>query len=292
MYEVMDQLKTQEKEPLTLQVRAFEHHQESQLPMYADSVNMSDLSRRVGATEKRGATDGVQTANPFDANIDKVQIAQAAIGYRPKRDHVLKMESIKALLKNCLDDLKESQHKHSSYLDGLLSQWLDIWREDRSHPLLIYILGDGSEQYKDRKFDFNDLETSDRIITDVLEQQCSQKGACLHVAKLTSVLDLDPDEALELKMAISLHEIRDLNGGLVVSKPVTVGRESIIQKSLLNERFHRTIPPRNPYPSPAEGSPTLQADTSKSFQDWVSPFQVPLCYPLSMAVAHNRYRCW
>ena len=288
----MDQSQTREKEPFTLQARAFQHHQESQLPVEADFTDMSDPRHRVAATKKRGATDGVLAANPFDANIDKIQLAQAAIGYRPKPDHVLKMESIKALLKNCLDDLKESQNKHSSYLDGLLSQWLDIWRQDRSHNLLIYILGGGSEQYKDRKLDFDDLETSDQIKKNVLEQQCSQQGACLHLAKLTSALDIDPDEALELKMAISLDEIRDLNGGLVVSKPVTVGRESIIQKSLLKERYHRTIAPRNPYPSPAEGSPTLGADTSKIFLDWVSLFQVPLCDPLSMAVAHNRYRYW
>lgn len=288
----MNQSQTREKEPFTLQARGFQHHQESQLPIEADFADMSDLGHRVATTKKRGAIDGVQAANQFDANSDKIQLAQAAISHRPKRDHVLKMESIKALLKNCLDGLKEPQNKRSSYLDGLLSQWLDIWRQDRSHNLLIYILGGGSEQYKDRKLDYEDLETSDKIKKNVLEQQCPQQGACLHLAKLTSALDIDPDEALELKMAISLHEIRDLNGGLVVSKPVTVGRESIIQKSLLKERYHRTIAPRNPYPSPAEGSPTLQADTSKIFLDWVSLFQVPLCEPLSMAVAHNRDRYW
>ena len=194
---------------------------------------------------------------------------------RPKNHQMFKMESIKALLQISLDHLKDSQTEHSSPLDGLLSQWLDVWREDRSHALLIYILGDDSNQYEHRKLDFNNLEAVDKFKANFLVRQCSQQGACLHLAKMTSVVDSDPDQALELKMAISLNEIHDLNGGLLVNKPIAIGKESIIQKSLLMDRYHRTVASQNPYPSPSEGSPVLQTDTSRGFQDWVSPFQVP-----------------
>lgn len=245
-------------------------HKDSQLPVSTDLANVLAMSHQASATDNRCAVDGAQTANPFGNKNDITKVAQAAIGYRPKPHHqVSDMESIKALLRNFLDDIKEPQKDRSSYCDGLLSQWLDLWRRDRTYSLLIYVLGDCSERYQDRTLDFNDLETIDKIKTQVLEQQCLQQGFCLHLARMTSAVNTDPGDVLALKMAISLHEIRDLSGAVLGNKPVAVGRESIIQKSLLNKRYYQQNANGNPYPSPTEGTPSRPIDTTKSFQDWV-----------------------
>lgn len=279
----MEHSKSRGKERATLQAWSSETHGESQISVLTDLANMSSVSDQAGTADNNGdAINGTKTANFFDANTDSVQPAEADIGWWPKHLQVSSAENIKKLLRNFLDDTKEPQSERSSYCDGLLSQWLNMWRTHRTHPLLIYILGDGSEQYKGRELDISDLETVDRVKTDVLEQQFIQQGACLHLAKMTSAVNIDPDEAKELKMAISLHEIRDFNGGLLVNKPVAVGRESVMQEDLLAERYHRAIARGDPYPSPLEEKPTSQTDTAKSFQDWVSPFRVSHSSSLSM----------
>lgn len=282
----MEQSKSRGKGSARLQAWGSKPHKDSQLPVSTDLANVLAMSHQASATENRCAVDGAQTANPFGNKNDITKVAQAAIGYRPKPHHqVSDMESIKALLRNFLDDIKEPQKDRSSYCDGLLSQWLDLWRRDRTYSLLIYIL-DCSERYQDRTLDFNDLETIDKIKTQVLEQQCLQRGFCLHLARMTSAVNTDPGDVLSLKMAISLHEIRDLSGAVLGNKPVAVGRESIIQKSLLNKRYYQQNANGNPYPSPTEGMPSRPIDTTKSFQDWVSPSHVALCYSFSMDSSH------
>lgn len=287
----MEQSKPRGKGLATLQAWGPETHEESQLPVFADLTNVPAMSHQAGTMESRDAIDGAHTEDPFDHDTDMTKVAQAAIRYRPKHHQIFNMESIKALLRNFLDDIKEPQTEHSSYLDGLLSQWLDIWRKDRTHSLLIYVLGDRSEQYGSGMLDFKGLETIDKIKTRVLEQQCSQRGVCLYLAKMTSAVNADPHDALELKMAISLYEIRDLSGGLLGNKPVAVGRECVLQKSILKDRYHQRVAHQNSYPSPSEGTPSLQIDTAKSFQDWVSPSHVPTSYSLSMEWSHNMNRC-
>ena len=271
----MEQSEFRRKELATLPAKSPESQEELQLLVSTDFTNLSALNHQAGATEKQDANDGAQAANIFDANIDKIQLAQAAVDYRPKQRQVSNMESIKALLRNFLVDIRGPQNDQSSYCGELLSQWLDIWRTDRNPALLIYVLGDTSEQYKDRRLDVNALESVDKIKTNLLEQQCSRKGACIFLAKMTSAVNTDPEDAHGLKTAISLHEIRELSGELAVNKPVTVGRQSIIQIGLLSQRYHGTIARRNSYGSPAEGPPVIQTDTAKSFQDWVSLFQSP-----------------
>ena len=284
MHEDMEQSKSRGKEPATLQSRHSETREGSQLPLFTDL----DLADMFTEGQSSDAIDGAQTENPFEVNvIDKIQVARTAIAYQPKHYQVSNMDSIKALMRNFLE-VKGPQNEHSSYFGGLLSQWLDIWRSDRTHALLIYVLSDGSEQYRNRKLDSNNLETIDKIKIDVLKQQCFQQDVCLHLAKMTSAVNTDPDDALELRMTISLHEIRDLDGGLLVNRPVTVGRDSVIQNSLLKERYHRTISCRKAYPSPTEGSPTLRTDIATIFQDWVSSFFVP-CHPLSNASSHEAF---
>lgn len=290
----MDLSESPGKELLTLQAWDPQVHQQSQLLLDADFANVSAPSHEAGATENRDAIDGANSVNYLDARMKENELAQAALDYEPNHHQVsnvdCNMESTKAMLRNFLDDLNESQTERSFYLNGLLSQWLDTWRRDRSHALLIYVLGDGRERYRDRKLTRSNLETIDEIKISILERQCSEQGVCIHLARMKTSISIDSDEALELKMAISLREIRDLNGGLLVDKPVTVGGESIIQTALLKERYHRAVASRNPYPSPSEGSPTLATNTSENFQDWVSPFQVPLFDSLSMAASHNNYR--
>lgn len=266
----MDQSKSRGK-----RAWGFEPQEESQLPISADLANASALNHQ-RATGNMDAVDGGATGNAFDGNTDKVQVAQAAIGYRPKHHQDSNMDSVKELLRIFLDDVKEPQAERSSYFDGLLSQWLDTWRTNRTDPLLIYILGERIDQYRDGILDISDLDTIDKIKTDFIEQQCSQKGICLYLSKMTSAINRDPDHALEVKMAICLHEIRDFSGGLLVNKPVAVMPESIIQtEQYLKERYHGTVPDDsvaqlNPYPSPSGGSPALRNGTAKSFQDWVS----------------------
>lgn len=282
----MKQSKLPGEEPATLQEWGSKPQEELQLPVFADLTNLHAMSYQAGAMDIRDAIDGAQTTNAFDANIDITKVAQAAIGYRPKNHQASDMESIKALLRKFLDDIKEPQTERSSYFDGLLSQWLEIWRKDRTHSHLIYLLGDRSEQYEGRSLDYHDLETIDKIKTRLLEQQCLQRGVCLHLAKMTSAVNADPDDAFELKMAISLHEIRDLSGGLLGNKPVAVGRESLLQKGILKQRYHQRIARQNPYPSPTDGTPSVQTDTAKSFQDWVSPSHIHLRYSRQDFVSH------
>ena len=222
----MEQSKPWGKEPATQQAWAFTPYEDSQLPLFTDYTN---------------ELDGVQTANAFDASIDATQIAQAAIDYRPKHHQALKMESIKALLRSFLDDIKEPQKERSSSFDGLLSQWIDIWRRDRSHSLLIYVLGDRSEQYGNRMPAFNDLETIDKTKVRVLEQHCLQQGICLHLAKLTRVVNTDPYNFSNLNVVASLHEMRDLSGRLLDIRPFTVENESILQNSILKENQQQQI---------------------------------------------------
>ena len=234
------------------------------------------MGHEAAANEIGVASDGAQTAYLFGVDMDKAKIAQEAIDYRLENHQVSDMESIKALLRNFLDDINEPQTERSSYFDGLLSQWLSIWRIDRTHSILVYVLGDRSEQYGNRMLDFKDLDDIDKVKTRFLEQQCLQQGVCLYLSKMTSAINTDPNDALELKMAINLHEIRDLSGGLRINKPVSVRRESLIQKSILKERYHQQIAHQNPYPSPTENTSPRQMNTAKSFQDWVSPSHVPL----------------
>lgn len=249
-----------------------EYHEESHLPLFTDLTKILAMDHEAGATD---TTSVAQTANTFDANSDMTKLAQVAFGYRPKISQSSDMESVKALLRDLLDDVQEMER--SSYFDGLLAQWLDIWRRDRTNSLLIYVLGDRSKQYGNCMLDFNNLEAIDTIKTRVLEQRCLQQGACIHLAKMTSAVNTDPHNTLELKMAISLHDIRDLSGTLLGNKPVAVGKESILQRKMLEERYHQQLASQNAYPSPTETTPSPPIDTAKSFQDWVSLSNVSLC---------------
>lgn len=247
------------------------------------------MGHQAGADKTKDASDGAQTPNPFDYDIDTTNMAQAAFGYSQENHQVSDMESIKPLLRNFLDDIKEPQSERSSYFNGLLSQWLSIWPTDRAHSLLIYILGDRSEQYGNRMLDIKNLDEIDKTKTRFLEQQSLQQPFCLYLAKMTSTVNIDPDNALDLKMAFNLHEIRNLSGEVQFNKPIAAENESVIQKSILKERYHQQVALQNPYPTPTEGRSPLQIDTAKSFQDWVSSPHFLLCYPLSMALSHNTH---
>ena len=270
------------KEPAALQAWSPESHQESQLPVRVDHTYVPTMTHQAGAMENTSDFDGAQAANRFDDNTEIAKFAQAAIDYRQQRHQISDMESVKALLRNFLDDINEPQTERSPYFDGLLSQWLDMWRKDRTNSLLIYVLGDRSEHYGNRMLDFDDLETIDRNKTRFLEQHCSEQGICLHLAKMTSAVNIDPRDNFEIKMAMSLYEIRDLTGGLLGNKPVALGIESFLQKSMFDERYHQRTASQNPYPSPTDGTQFPNIDTAKSFQDWVSPSHAHLCYCLPM----------
>ena len=250
------------------------------------------MGHQAAANEIGVGSDGAQTAHLCGVDMDTTKIAQEAIDYRLENHQASDMESIKALVRNFLDEMNEPQTERSSYFDGLLSQWLSIWRIDRTHSILVYVLGDRSEQYGNRMLDSKDVDDIDKVKTRFLEQQCLKRGFCLYLSKMTSAINTDPDDALELKMAINLHEMRDLSGGLQINKPVSVRRENLIQKSFLTERYHQQIARQNPYPSPTENTSPRQMNTATSFQDWVSPSNVPLCCPLSIRSSHNTHRYW
>lgn len=262
----MEQSKSQGREVTMLQPWEADHFDQSQLTNYPGFMDVLAIKHPAGASESQDASDGAQTPNRIDANHHTTAIAHATVSHKTE-DQVSDFESIKALLRNYLDNIRGPQKERSSYLDGLLSQWLNLWRSDRNHALLVYILNDGNGQYKNRRLDFNALETIDKSKTNILEQQCSKQGAWLHLAKMTSAVNADPEDTLGLKVAVCLHEIRDLDGELAVDKPVAVGKESIIQKSLLAERYHRSID--RPTSCSTNGSPSLHIDSAKTFQDWV-----------------------
>lgn len=288
----MEQLKPQGRNTATLQAYGSQPHDQSQLPLITGLTDVLAMRDHAGANETEDASNGAHAPNPFDVDIDPAKIAQTAIGSSQDNHQASDMESIKASLRNFLDDIKEVQTEGSSYFNKLISQWLSIWRTDRIYSLLIYVLGDRSEQYGHGMVDFKDLDEIDKTKTRFLEQQCLQQPVCLYLAKMLSTVNTDPNNALDLKMAINLQEIRDLSGEIQVNKPVAAGGESVIQKSILKERYHQQKARKNPYPSPTEGRSPLQIDTGKSCQDWVSLPPFSLSRPLSMDSSHNTHRCW
>ena len=288
----MEQLNSQGKESVTLQAYRSKCHHQSHLPLITGCTDVLATRDHVDVDKTEDASNGAQTPDPFDVDIDPTKIAQTAISYSLENHQASDMESIKALLRNFLDDIKELQTENSSYFSGLISQWLSIWRTDRMYSLLIYILGDGSEKYGHRMVDFKDLDDIDKSKTRFLEQQCLQQPVCLYMAKMLSTVNTDPNNALNLKMVISLQELRDLSSELQINKPVAAGEESVIQKALLKERYHQQKARKKPSPSPTEGRPPIQIDTEKSFQDWVSTPHFPLYYPLLMTSSHKTHRCW
>ena len=229
----MQHSKSRGKERSSPQLSDSELHQDLHLPHIAYSAKPSVLTHQAGTMADEHMVD---ETSPDDSETDRIQIAQAAIDYRIRHHQLLDMESIKALLRNFLNAIREPQIESSTYFEGLLSQWLDSWQGERNHALLIYVLGNGTDHFGDHNMDLTCLEIIDKIKTNNLEQRCIEKGACLHLAKMTSAVNTDLDDAFELKMAISLHDIRDLKGRLLTDGPVTVGRESIIQKSHMADR--------------------------------------------------------
>ena len=253
----------------------------SQLPISAAPTDVLTVSPRESATEDRDVVDGSQPDDTSDASMDRSKITQAALRSSPKNQQAFDMESIKALLRNFLDNVKEGETERSSYLDGLLKQWLDISRTDRAHNLLIYVLGDRSGQYDNRMLDIQGLDSTDRTKLFVLDQQGLRREVCVHLAKMTSAMNTDPINASELNVAIRLHEMCDLKGEQLNTKPVAVKRENIVQKSFLEERYHQQNAMRDSYPSVAKRSTSVEIDTAKSFQDWASPPHV-LCGSLAV----------
>ena len=254
--------KPRAKKTLGSQAQAPQNHHEPTILIYLDDDTLSTPKVQADNTADTHAIHGAQIADGVYPHTDETQVAQTARGSRPKNSHVFTMDITKPLLANFLDRLGQSHIGHPSYLDKVLSQWLAVWQEDPSHALLVYILDNGSGQHEDRELNLDNLEDTDRIKADLLLQQCSPQKVCLHLAKMTSTIRRNPTKPFHLNVAIDLYEIRDHNGALLIEKPVTVGRESIIQKSLLKDRS----------PSPSEGSPTLQTDTLRTFHDWVSSF--------------------
>ena len=273
--------------PPTPQRWSPDSYEGSQLPISAAPTDVLTVSPRESATEDRDVVDGSQPEDASDASIDRSKIAQAALRPSPKNQQAFDMESVKALLRNFLDNVKEGETERSSYFDGLLKQWLDISRTDRAHNLLIYILGDRSGQYDDRMLDIQGLDSIDRTKLFVLDQQGLRREVCIHLAKMTSAMNTDPFNAPELNMAIRLHEMCDLKGEQLNIKPVAVKRENILQKSLFEERYHQQSAIRDPYSSLAERDTSVEIDTAKSFQDWASPPHVP-CGSLAVNSSDNK----
>lgn len=282
----MEQLVSQGEKASTPQGWSPNSYEGSQLPISAAPTDVLTVSPRESATEDRDVVDGSQPEDASDTSIDKSDIAQAALRYSPKNQLAFDMESVKALLRNFLDNVKEGETERSSYFDGLLEQWLDISRTDRAHNLLIYVLGDRSGQYDNRMLDIQELESIDRTRLFFLDQQGLPRDVCVHLAKMTSAINTDPFNAPELNVAIGLHEMCDLKGEQLTIKPVAVKRENILQKGLLEERYHQQSAIKDPNPSPAERSFSVEIDTAKSFQDWASPLRIP-CGSLAMKSSDN-----
>ena len=283
----MEQLVSQRVVPPTPQRWSPDSYEGSQLPISTAPTDVLTVSSRESTTEDRDVVDGSQPEDASDASIDKSGIAQAALRCSPKNQQAFDMESVKALLRNFLDNVKEGETERSSYFDGLLKQWLDISRTDRTHNLLVYVLGDRSGQYDNRKLSIQGLESIDRTKLFVLDQQGLRREVCVHLAKMTSAMNTDPFNAAEVNVAIRLHEMCDLKGEPLNVKPVPVKRENILQKGLLEERYHQPSAIKDSYPSLTKGKNPVEIDTAKSFQDWASPPHVP-CGPLAVKSSDNK----
>ena len=180
------------------------------------------------------------------------------------------MDIIKSELQHYLDHLKERQTKRSSHLEGLLSDWVDIWLRDRSQALLVYVLGSDSGQYEGRKLETRSLNILDRTKTKVLMQHCSKQGVCVHLAKMSSSVITSPDKEIDVKMTMQLRQIRCVDRALLIEGPVTIKSESMIQKNYLQERYYRTVESSKAHSTPGESITASENDTSRNFEDWVS----------------------
>lgn len=237
--------------------------------------NLQDLA--TANTDDIGGTraTGTRVTDSFDTHTDLRQVADVALAFRPKDPQVFKMDTIRSMLRDFLDSLILPQPTHPTYLDGVLPQWLDVWKEDRSQALLIYVLGFGIDLYKGRTLDISNLYPIDLLKTRTLERQCSKHGVRIHLARMTSDVYPDPDNVSDLKTTSRLYEVHDLQRGLLVDKPFTVKNDSLLQKSLLRERYYRTVGDRGSHPPPCEGSPVPQPGIPRSYHDWVSLSRVP-----------------
>ena len=256
--------------------------QDQQVPVDTDHSDRSVPSSQATSTANTDdATGETHATDSFDPHTDTTR---AALDYRPKPHQGSKMYAIKALLQSVLDSFREPPTKPSSDLDELLSQWLGVWRENRRHSLLVYVLAPGSGQYQGRRPAVHNLDTIDQIMTGTLAQLCSKKGICLHLAKMTSAVNTSPDEVLDVKSTIQLLEIHHLRGGVLVDKPITIESESIIQRSLLRDRYHRCVAARKSNPF---ASPVSRTDTSINFQDWVSLSRVSFLSALDARISQH-----
>ena len=236
--------------------------------------------------------EAVDQTTSHDAGTAEMKIARAAVDYMTTHHQAFDIGSIKALLQRSLDAIRIPLIEYNSHLDDALSKWLDLRPRERNFSLLIYILGNKTDQYTNRNIRRVDLDAIDKVRARILDQQCLRRGACLYLAQMTSVVDNDPDDVFNLKMIIRLHDIRDLKGRILSHDPVAAERESIIQRNHLVDRYYQATDRREPYPSPSKRSPTSQTDLAKSFQDWVSQLLLLLQAILSMTLSHKMHRYW
>ena len=200
-------------------------------------------------------------------HTDTTRIAKAAPDHRSRHRQIFEMETIKTMLHSFLDDVSKPKPVVCSDLAKLLSRWLDVWREDRSHALLIYVLDDGSGQDNGRKMDIYNLNAIDQIKTNILIQECSKQNVCLQLGKMTSAVNISPETVLDVKATIQLLQTHDLHTGQQLNdKPITIQNDNIIQKGLLRYRYYD----QGARPTPRGGSTVSQTDTLKNFQDRVS----------------------
>ena len=248
------------------------HHNSKQYQESKDTDNSdaSAPSLQALATINTDAIGGTQATDSLDSHTDITPVAQPVLHPKSKQYRVSQMDIIKSDLQHFLDHLKERQTKRSIHLDGLLSQWVDIWLRDRSQAILIYVLGSESGQYEGRKLETRSLNILDKTKTRVLMHHCSKQGVCVHLAKMSSSIITSPDKEIDVKTTMQLRQIRIVDRAPLIEGPVIIKSENMIQKDYLLDRYHRTVDSQKADTTPGEAITTSKNDTPRNFEDWVS----------------------
>ena len=153
----------------------------------------------------------------------------------------------------------------------LLGQWSTLSQKQEGPVPLVCILQDELGDYKRLPLSCASLEDADKHKMIFLQRQCSEKDVHVYLAKLTTSINDDvigDDEVSNATMEI--HEIIDLDGHILVTQGVSIGKENLVPQDWLrardsNDSGHNT-PESSDHWEEAESRP---GETTRQFKDWV-----------------------
>ena len=284
------QTKAQAKEASSPEGQTHPSHQGPQIPVDADD-RVCAPSHQAGASAHTDTVRESQGTDPSDHHTDTTI---AALQSCSMHRQMVGMDAIKAHLQDILDNLgqhqQDHQEEHSDDLDELLLQWTDIWQNDRTKALLVYVLDDWHGLHNGQQLCVDSLHDNDkrRIYTLVLQQSIKLRTR-LHLAKMTSVMSTNSNNLFDVRTAIELVEVHDLLGGKLSDndKSIPITTQSIIQTSLLQDRYAQVVAAHKGHKTSSQGSSISKGETWQTFQDCVSPSEVYCSSALDACISHH-----